>query len=479
MKGLMVKKIKHLSFMLILLLSIILSCSKKQDKANNKNEGIAYSEIVVKAPFKMPPIKIPIFPDRVFNIKDYDAVEGDSTVNNSAAINKAIIDCEKSGGGMVEIPEGQWYCGKIHFKSNVNLHLADDAMLIFSDNPQDYLPAVQSSWEGFECYNYSPLIYAFNCKNIAITGKGTLKAKMGTWTKWFERSPAHLEASKRLYHMAAKGVPVEKRQMAVGENHFRPQFIQFNRCENFEIEDISIRNSPFWVIHLLHSKNGVLRGVNVSAHGSNNDGVDPEMMQNLLIENCIFDQGDDAIAIKSARNQDGWRLNTPSKNIVMRNCEIREGHQLTAIGSELSGGIENVYVHDCTFPHKEKTRLNNLLFIKTNRRRGGYVKNIYMENITAGKVRDGVLGIRVDKLYQWRDIVPTYEERLTRIEGIHMKNIKLDEAMIAIDLIGEKEMPVKNITLENILVKKVDNKPRQIINVENIVEKNVILGEKK
>ena len=449
---------------------LVISCSK------NNNDEVTWKEIKVDAPFDMPVIKEPIFPDRVFDIREFGAVKGDS-VNNSKAINDAIIACNKSGGGKVLIPKGIWFTGKVHFKSNVNLYLEKGAELYFSDNPEDYLPAVQSSWEAFECYNYSPLIYAFKCENIAITGKGTIRAKMDTWKTWFKRTDAHLEASKTLYNMAAKGVPVEKRQMAVGENHFRPQFIQFNRCENILIEDIKIRNSPFWVIHLLKSKSVVVRGVDIFAHSHNNDGIDPEMTQNLLVENCIFDQGDDAIAIKSGRNQDGWRLNTPSKNIVIRNCEIQDGHELLAIGSELSGGISNVYVHDCSFPLNRYPRLNYLVFIKTNLRRGGYVDNIYVENIKAGKVREGVFGIKTDRLYQWKDIVPTYEVRLTKIGNIHLKNIVLDEANIAIDITGEKEQPVENITLENILVKKINKEKRAIVNANNIIEKNVVLGQ--
>lgn len=449
---------------------IVISCS------TNTEDKVTWKEIKVDAPFNMPIIKEPIFPDRVFDISEFGAVKND-TVNNSKAINDAIIACNKSGGGIVLVPKGIWFTGTVHFKSNVNLHLEKGAELYFSDNPKDYLPAVQSSWEAFECYNYSPLIYAFECNNIAISGKGTIRAKMDTWKTWFARPPAHMEASKQLYNMAVKGVPVEERQMAVGENNFRPQFIQFNRCENILIEDIKIRNSPFWVIHLLKSKSAIVRDLDIFAHGHNNDGIDPEMTQNLLVENCIFDQGDDAIAIKSGRNQDGWRLNTPSKNIVIRNCEMQDGHQLVAIGSELSGGISNVYVHNCSFPLNRDPSLNNLVFIKTNLRRGGYVDNIYVENIKAGNVRGGVLSIKTDRLYQWRDIVPTYEVRLTKIHNIHLKNIVLDEANIAIDITGEKEQPVENITLENILVKKINKKQRAIVNANNIIEKNVVLGK--
>ncbi len=466
-------KVKN-SILVFIIVSLLLGCSET-DKISTQNNNLS-NIIKVKAPFEMPEITLPVFPDKVFNIKDYGAVEG-TEKNNGNAINKAIKACNKAGGGTVLIPKGYWFTGKIHFKSNVNLHLEEGAELCFSDNPEDYLPAVQTSWEAFECYNYSPLIYAFECKNIALTGQGKIKAEMDTWKKWFERTPAHLEASKQLYNMAAKEVPVKERQMAVGKNHFRPQFIQFNRCSNILIEDIKIRNSPFWVIHLLKCTDAVVRRVDVYAHGNNNDGIDPEMTQNLLVEDCIFDQGDDAIAIKSGRNHDGWRLHTPSKNIVVQNCEIREGHQLVAIGSELSGGVENVYVHDCTFPMKEKTKLNNVLFIKTNLRRGGYVKNIYVENIKAGKVRGGVLSIKTDRLYQWKDIVPTYEVRLTKIEGIYLKNIELDQANIAIDITGESEEPIKNIKLENIIVHKVINKTRNIENADSIIEKNVVLGD--
>lgn len=466
------KTITALGIVVIVLL--LISCSKS--KNNNELSSILWKTIIVEAPFEMLPIKEPIFPPKVFNITQFGAIEGEDA-NNSEAINKAIMACNNAGGGIVLVPKGLWFTGKVHFESNVNLHLEEGAVLYFSDNPNDYLPAVQSSWEGMECYNYSPLIYAFKCKNIALTGKGTIKAKMDTWEIWFARPPAHIEASKQLYNMASKGIPVAERQMAIGENNFRPQLIQFNRCENILIEDVKIRNSPFWVIHLLKCNGAIVRGVDVYAHGDNNDGIDPEMTQNLLVENCIFDQGDDAIAIKSGRNQDGWRLNTPSKNIVIRNCEIREGHQLLAIGSELSGGIENIFVHDCTFPYKEKTGLNYLIFIKTNKRRGGYVKNIYVENIKAGKVRHGVLGVRVDRLYQWKNIVPTYEERLTKIKGINIKNIELDEANIAIDIVGEDNQPVENVKLENIIVKKIITKPRNIINANYIIEKNIVLGE--
>jgi len=252
----------------------------------------------------------------------------------------------------------------------------------------------------------------------------------------------------------------------------RPQFIQFNRCENVLLEGVSIENSPFWVIHPFLSKNVVIRDVKVKAHGHNNDGVDPEMTQNLLIENCHFDQGDDAIAVKSGRNQDAWRLNTPSKNIVIRNCHVRQGHQLLAVGSELSGGIENVLVENCTLD-KRISGVRHLMFIKTNIRRGGYVKNIFMRKVSAGDISNGVLGIATDVLYQWKDLVPTYEERLTPISDVFLENITAGGMKYIASLKAGKEIPARNITLKNIKAGEVREEPWRISNIENLKREQV------
>lgn len=439
----------------------------------SQGDAIRHEEIAVKAPFAMPPIKVPIFPRHDFVLTQFGASESG---DNSEAIRKAIAACHEAGGGRVVIPAGKWRTRKIHFRSNVNLHLAKGATLLFSGNPTDYLPAVRSSWEGYECFNYSPLVYAFQCENVAITGQGRLEAQMDTWKTWFKRPPAHLEALKELYTMASTNVPVERRQMAEGENHLRPQFIQFNRCRNVLIEGVSIRNSPFWTIHLLLCDSVVVRGLDIYAHGHNNDGIDPEMTRNLLIENCRFDQGDDAIAIKAGSNHDGWRLGTATENIVMRNCTIVQGHQLVAIGSELSAGIRNVYVHDCKFVD-EQYRPHNLLFIKTNHRRGGFVENIHMENIEARGARQSVLGIETDVLYQWRTLVPTYEERITKIGGIHVRNVKIDETGTPFRILGDQREPVTDVTLDNIAIGKVRGEKNRYENARNIRENNIRIGE--
>ena len=410
--------------------------------------------VEVNAPFDMPAILIPDFCSCPrFPITDFGAKpESESLVTSSIA--DAIDAAHAAGGGVVLIPEGVWKTGKIHFKSNVNLHLVRGAVLEFSGDPNEYLPAVKTTWEGMECYNYSPLIYAYECQNIAISGSGTLVANLDVWKSWYARPKPHMDALKQLYHMAAKGAPVEERQMAIGENHLRPQFIQFNRCENVLLEGVTIQNSPFWVIHPFLSKQIVIRHVSVNARGHNNDGVDPEMSQNLLIEDCVFNQGDDAIAVKSGRNQDAWRLNTPAKNIVIRNCQVKRGHQLMAIGSELSGGVENILIENCQVD-TSLTGVGHLLYIKTNKRRGGYAKNIYMRNIHAGNLRYGVLGIETNVLYQWKDLVPTYEERLTSISDIHLEDITVGEVEYVTLIEGDSSVPVHNISLGIITVRGV------------------------
>ncbi len=479
-----------------------------------------YKTVVVDAPFAMEPIKECVFPEQDFSIVDYGAVKGGETVNTEA-IAKAIAACNKAGGGRVVIPEGEWLTGPVHFKSNVNLHLEENAILRFTDNPSDYLPAVMTSWEGMECYNYSPLLYAMDCENIAITGKGTLAPIMDTWKIWFKRPKPHMDALKELYTMAstdvpveqrqmAKGenhlrphlihfnrcknvlldefkirqkelytmastdVPVEQRQMAKGENHLRPHLIHFNRCKNVLLDEFKIRQSPFWTIHLYMCDGGIVRNLDVKAHGHNNDGIDLEMSRNFLIENCVFDQGDDAVVIKAGRNQDAWRLNTPCENIVIRHCDILKGHTLLGIGSEMSGGVRNVYMHNCTAPDS----VFRLFFAKTNHRRGGFIENIWMKNVKAGKMQR-VLEVDTDVLYQWRDLVPTYQDSITFINGLYMDSVTCDRTEAVYDLKGDARLPIKNVEIRNVTVGEVTKFVKNVVNAENVVEENIIYKEKQ
>lgn len=433
-----------------------------------------YDTIKVAAPFPMPGIAIYHFQAKDFSIADYGAkqrgadTEDNCVAANMAAFNKAMAACNKAGGGRVVVPTGEWPSGPIHFKSNCNLYLSDGAKVCFSSNPQHYLPAVEVSWEGLECMNYSPLVYAYQCSNIAITGSGTLMPDMKTWKGWFSRPKAHMAALAQLYNWGTFDEPVANRQMATGNNHLRPHLIHFNQCTNVMLDGFKIRQSPFWTIHMYRCTGGVVRNLDVYAHGHNNDGIDIEMTRNFLIENCIFDQGDDAVVIKAGRNHDAWRIGQPTENIVIRNCHVRNGHVLLGCGSEISGGIRNVYMHDCAMEDKVLT----LFYLKTNRRRGAFIDNIYMERVSANRMQRA-FAIDTDVLYQWKDLVPTYKDSVTRISNIYMSDVKCHEADGVYQINGDKDLPVNNVNIENLHVDTVYKYTTKAVNVKGLKTDNV------
>ena len=429
-----------------------------------------YKDITVDdAPFDMGVIHEMVYPDRSFYITRYGA-KGDGSRLCTKAINNAIRACSKAGGGHVVVPKGEWLTGAIHLMSNVDLHLEDGARLVFTDNPADYLPAVMTTWEGVECYNYSPLIYAYNCQNIKISGHGGLYPKMELWKQWFKRPQPHLDATKMLYTWCSELTPLSQRRLTdLPESNMRPHLIQLNRCRNVVLEDFKIRNSPFWTIHMYMCDEGIVRGLDVYAHGHNNDGIDIDMSSRFLIERCTFNQGDDAVVIKAGRNQDAWRLNKPSENIVIRNCNIIDGHVLLGIGSEMSGGVQNVWMHDC----KTDGRILAACYIKTNHRRGGFVRNIYLDNAHM-KSAKRLIAVDTDVLYQWKDF-PDYETRITDIDGFYISNVECDSCEVAIDINGDQRKPIRNVRLQNIHVGKVSRYFSKIVNATGVILDDVSL----
>jgi polygalacturonase len=345
-------------------------------------------------------IHAPKFPAHEFVITEFGAVS-DGKSNSTIAITKAIEACHKAGGKVV-VPEGEFLTGPIHLQSNVELHLDRGATLKFTTDPKAYLSVVFTRFEGMECYNYSPLIYAFEQENVAVTGDGTLdgQASDENWWQWKggrgarEGGPNQKAARDRLGKMVDENVPVEKRQFGEG-SFLRPSFVEFNRCRNVLIQGVRIRRSPMWELHPLLCTNVIVRGVNIDSHGPNNDGCDPESCRDVLIEDCVFDTGDDCIAIKSGRNNDGRRVGLPSENIVIRHCTMKDGHGGVVIGSEISGGCRNVFAEDCAM---DSPNLERVLRLKSNAVRGGVIENIFMRNIKVGQVKDSVL--QVDFVYE-------------------------------------------------------------------------------
>jgi unsaturated rhamnogalacturonyl hydrolase len=344
-------------------------------------------------------IKAPTFPDRDFAITDYGAVAG-GKADCTAALAQAIAACHTAGGGRVVVPAGTWFTGAIHLKSNVNLHVSAGATLLFSTDPAAYLPVVYTRWEGTECLNYSPLIYAFEQENIAVTGTGTLdgQASDENWWAWGRRgannkSPAGPDAA-ALVASADAALPVAQR--VYGAGHFlRPNFIQPYRCKNVLIEGVHLRRSPMWEVHPVLCTNVTVRQVDILSHGPNNDGCDPECSRDVLIEGCTFDTGDDCIAIKSGRNDDGRRVGVASENIVVRQCLMKDGHGGLVMGSEISGGCRNVFLEDCTM---DSPNLERVIRFKSNARRGGLLENFFMRNVTVGQVAEAI--VTVDFIYE-------------------------------------------------------------------------------
>ena len=294
---------------------------------------------------------------------------------------------------------GRFLTGPIHLRSNVELHVAEGATIAFSRDPAAYLPAVFTRWEGMELMGYSPLIYAFEQENVAVTGEGTLDGqadrehwwpwKGNTVDGWIEGTPNQRDARTRLMQAMEAGTPVEQRVFADG-SYLRPQFIQPYRCRNVLIEGVTIRNSPMWEIHPVLCTNVTVRNVSIVTTGPNNDGCDPESCRDVLIEGCLFDTGDDCIAIKSGRNADGRRIAVPSENIIVRACRMKEGHGGVTIGSEISGGVRNVFVENCQM---DSPVLERALRFKNNAMRGGLIEHVYMRNCTVGEVSDTVLSM--------------------------------------------------------------------------------------
>jgi polygalacturonase len=415
-------------------------------------------------------IKPPKFKKNVYLITKFGAV-GDGKTLCTEAIKSAITECNKKGGGRVVVPKGEWLTGAIHLKSNVNLHVQKDATLKFSTDAKDYLPLVFTRWEGMELMHISPLIYAYEQTNIAITGEGTLdgQGKAGFW-KWhgnarFGGDPA-VKAQKpdrdKLYDMMTRNVPVAERVFGEGR-WLRPQFIQPYKCKNVLIEGVKIIDSPMWEVHPVLCQNVTVRELTIITHGPNNDGCNPESSKDVLIENCYFDTGDDCIAIKSGRNNDGRRVGVASENIIVRNCNFKDGHGGITVGSECSGGFRNLFAENNKLDSPD---LWTALRIKNNASRGGKIENLYFRNITVGKVSRSA--IEMDFNYE----EGAKGEYTPIVRNFVVENLVAQDCNKAVDLQGLDKAPLYDIVFKNCDFGKVTN-ANIVKNVKNLKLENV------
>jgi polygalacturonase len=426
-------------------------------------------------------IKPPVFPDREFDITQFGAV-GDNLADCTDAFQKAVTACHAAGGGRVVVPSGQFLTGAIHLKSKVNLQIRSGAIVRFTRDTTKY-PLVFTRWEGMELMNYSPFIYAFEQKDIAITGEGTIdgNADCEHWWPWKGRphcgwrqgEPEQAKDRNHLFDMAERGVPVTDR--VFGQGHYlRPQFIQPYRCKNVLIEGVTLKNSPMWQVHPVLCTNVTVRKVTITGASENHeaapntDGCDPESCTDVLIHNCNFNTGDDCIAIKAGRNADGRRVGVPSQNIVIQDCHMKDGHGGVTIGSEISGGVRNVFAENCVM---DSPHLDSAIRIKNNAMRGGLLENIYVRNIDVGQV--AAAGLSIDFFYEEGPagkFIPV-------VRNVEIRNLATQKAQYALYLRGFNNAPIEGIRLTDCDFEGVA-RPNIIENVMHLALRNVRINGK-
>lgn len=419
-------------------------------------------------------IKPPKFPHHDFDITKYGAV-GDNKTDCTNAFAKAITACSVHGGRVV-VPKGEYLTGAITLKSNVNLYVSQGATIRFTHDTTKY-PLVFTRYEGTELMNYSPLIYAFEQSNLGITGEGTVdgNADCENWWPWAggmrcgPQDKAHtLTADRNMLHdMAERGVAANERVFGPG-HYLRPQFIQPFRCKNILIEGVTLLNSPMWQVTPALCSNVTVRNLTIKATGPNTDGCDPDSCSDVLIQNCTFSTGDDCIAIKSGRNADGRRLHTPSENIVIQDCHMKDGHGGVTLGSEVTGGIRNIFAENCEM---SSPNLQMAIRIKNNAMRGGDVEHIYARNIKVGQVANAAVGIDFN-----------YEEGASGsytpiVRNVDIRSLSAQKVKYALYLRGFKNAPIQNVQLTDCDFESAAD-PNVIENVQDLSLHNVRINGK-
>jgi len=433
---------------------------------------------------KLPVIQSPVFKKDTLNIKKYGAIADGNTLNTKA-INDAIETLSKKGGGVVLVPSGLWLTGPIVIKNNINLHLTSGATLLFTPDKNKY-PLVEANWEGLpQMRNQSP-ISAMNASNIAITGKGIIDGNGDVWravkidklteSQWKNKlaSGGVLSEDKKTWYpsesfmkgskMQNPGVIAAERDAAFYQSikdFLRPNLLLLTNCKTILLEGVTFQNSPAWCLHPLMCRDLTVREVFVKNpwYAQNGDGIDAESCKNVLIENSVFDVGDDALCMKSGRDAEGRKRGMPTENIIIRGCTVYAAHGGFVIGSEMSGGARNIWVNNCTFIGTDIG-----LRFKTTRGRGGIVENIFINDIYMKDIP--AEAILFDMYYMAKDPVAlagekrelpkvefkTVDETTPVFKNFHISNVYCNGAEKGIFVRGLPEMHVKDIVLENMVL---------------------------
>lgn len=385
-------------------------------------------------------IQLPSIPDRTYHLGEFGNLS-ELRKNIRPALQKAIDQANSDGGGRIIVPAGEWFSkGPIHLKSSIELHISEGAVLRFSQKAEDYLPQVLVRWEGTEAYNLSPFIYAYQASDVAITGSGTIDGNsehgFGTWR------PNQGQAQHNLRLKGAQGKPVHERVFE--PDHFlRPSMITFFGCNRVLIEGVTVIDSPMWVLHMIYTYHGTVRGVTVDSHRLNNDGIVLDSSEMFIVENNRFTTGDDSVVIKSGRDQDGWRVGRPSQNIVIRK-NFMEGHNALAIGSEMSGGVRNIFMRD-----NELGNVGSAIYFKSNLDRGGYIEHVRVANIEVD---------RAQTLLRFNTNYHSHrgENHPVRYRDFHVDNVRANQVNRAIAARGVSDKPIRDVYITNMIVHRAE-----------------------
>ncbi|QIK58422.1 glycoside hydrolase family 28 protein [Dysgonomonas sp. HDW5A] len=473
-----------------------------------KEEG-GYEYLYENLPFQMPKLARPTFPTNKVSIKDFGGI-GDGIALNTQAFAKAIDALAAKGGGQLTVPPGVWLTGPIVFKSNINLHLEDKSIILFSPD-KDLYPLVETVFEGLDTRRCQSPISGKNLINVAITGSGAIDGNGHYWRPlkkqkvsdsfWksatskggvFKRADYWMPSAQYLHGDTISNMNVPRNLKTEAEwasvrDFLRPVMISFQQCKNVYLQGVIFQNSPAWNIHPFMCENVILDGVQVRnpSYAQNGDGVDLESCKNAIIVNSTFDVGDDGICIKSGKDEDGLKRNIPCENVIVDNCTVFKGHGGFVVGSEMSGGVRNISVSNCQFLGTDVG-----LRFKSSRGRGGVVENIYITNVSMIDI--STEPIHLNLYYGGKSVVETLEdndaEPLTEVippvdittptfRNIFIKDVTCSKARKAMYFYGLPEHNIDNINVENVVIHS--QLGAEIMESKNITLKNVNIYPKE
>ncbi|MDR0982011.1 MAG: glycoside hydrolase family 28 protein [Culturomica sp.] len=490
-------------------LFILLSVSLLAISCLQKKDVDSYAHIYAKVPFEVTKVTKPVFPDNKVMLKDFGAV-GDGITLCTDAFAKAIDALTANGGGHLIVPTGVWLTGPIVLKSNINLHVEEGAIILFSPDVDMY-PLVETSFEGLSTRRCQSPISGRGLTNVAITGKGAIdgsghawrplkkgKVTEGVWKKftskrgvfkrpdyWFPYAET-LKGDTLSDMNVPYGVRTEEEWQSI--RHFlRPVMVSLVECKNVWLQGVIFQNSPSWNLHPLMCENVLVEEVQVRnpSYAQNGDGIDIESCKNVLVVNSSFDVGDDGICLKSGKDADGRKRGRACENIVVYGCSVFAGHGGFVVGSEMSGGVRNVFVDKCQFLGTDVG-----LRFKSKRGRGGVVENIWIQNTSMMDIATEPVtfnlyygGKSAVEVLESGETVPVevapmpVDETTPCFRNIYIENIVCSGARRALYFNGLPEMPIENVHLKNLEI--TSELGAEIIYSRNVTLENVKIHNAK